>query len=517
MTNQTNLITETDVQEFLTINRTKYQKLLATLEDTFQALFDTYEGQDRIYRIYSRADKQRGEFFKEAWKICFKVNSERKKPKPVAYQIWNVRDIIGMTIVVVYPKDIKFVRKIIDEEIASGNLECLLFTKQRGQMTPGERKSSEGYHAYHYHLGIPRPKFGRAACELQIKTVIHDAWGAKTHELSYKPKDQLVPELRQLINTIGDQLAQIDKQSDKIRSLASMRTKIQDKKFKLAKIQLLATTPKSNIDKKTFFGIKDGILGNQELYGKLNKTSSEIQAVLGQIDDLVGEGRQNRDSCRLYCLLASITNDKEVVEIASDRLNHWFLEESTPMGKFAALNAMATAHFSFGHGIDAVRIAERALREYAPRLNEIKDNSTKIGGIKDKLFLCKSNLAYFYSEICESDAGKKLEARDQARILISESRELIEELGIPRNESDEEFVLENKFRDTEGIVLIASAKNVDEADEGLEICKEVSRFAQQRKFQFKEFGRAYKKLRKLFLDVNELRHTWKKADLAGQT
>jgi ppGpp synthetase/RelA/SpoT-type nucleotidyltranferase len=187
-------IFEQDVNEFLQLNRRKYEHLLTSLVHTLERKLDTFDALGRIYRIYSRSDKQSGEIFKDAWKIMYKVNKERSKNPD--FRIHEVGDIIGLTVVVPYPSDIDFVRHCIDEAIERDEFLSFLNSNEQGTTVYGEKKDDRGYHAYHYQLGINLSEYENARCELQIKTLLHDAWGAKTHDLTYKPAGEVDERLR---------------------------------------------------------------------------------------------------------------------------------------------------------------------------------------------------------------------------------------------------------------------------------------------------------------------------------
>ncbi|MHC4342640.1 MAG: RelA/SpoT domain-containing protein, partial [Planctomycetota bacterium] len=176
MSTKIDLVSEQQAEEFLAINSGKYEALTASLYELFDRIFDTLDAEGRIYRIYSRSDKQRGKIFKDAWKIQYKINKARRKNNSL--KIEEIGDIIGMTIVVPYPSDQTFVREIIDSNIDDGKILSFTKTKRGGKEVHGEPKGERGYHAHHYELGLPHPDVQDARCEVQVKTLLHDAWAA---------------------------------------------------------------------------------------------------------------------------------------------------------------------------------------------------------------------------------------------------------------------------------------------------------------------------------------------------
>ena len=115
---------------------------------------------DHVYRIYTRADKQQGRFLKEVWKIAATMAKHGYE------NLWDVHDVIGMTVVVPYPSDIDVVREFITAHSTAGTW----------QIYKEKRKDMHGYYAYHFVVTLRETVLSSIKCEIQIKTVLQDAW-----------------------------------------------------------------------------------------------------------------------------------------------------------------------------------------------------------------------------------------------------------------------------------------------------------------------------------------------------
>jgi ppGpp synthetase/RelA/SpoT-type nucleotidyltranferase len=237
-------ITHAKVANYLTDSRERFERFLAVVVDLARSVSYHPTTRGMVYLIYTRADKQNGEIFKDVWKIVEKADAAA-----IPYhQLYFIRDIIGVTIVVVYPSDIDVVRKIIDERIHAHHFVSVYDTAPCDDHASfyGETKRHKGYYAHHYtlevgkELGKPDLLFTR--CELQIKTVLHDAWGAKTHDLTYKRAGALDERMNKQAEVLGDVLAGIDQQSELLRHLIQGRWVLEEHKSNTAKEALLQKT-----------------------------------------------------------------------------------------------------------------------------------------------------------------------------------------------------------------------------------------------------------------------------------
>lgn len=201
------------VREFLEANRHKYQRLVDEIRDACEAVAGERRGVVR--RVYGRDEKQEGDRL---------ANVALKAPAKVAKKwiedfggkglISQVPDIAGLTAVVYYSDQVNW---FIDTV-------CTRLSKARFDFTAPKVKKADGYFATHVvfssrnassHIGLK--------CELQVKTVLHEAWSSKTHDLTYKPSIRNDARLTRMMNTIADSIESIEAQSELVRELIHER------------------------------------------------------------------------------------------------------------------------------------------------------------------------------------------------------------------------------------------------------------------------------------------------------
>lgn len=179
-----------------------------------------------VYKIYGRDDRQEGEPLKDPRKVRLKFNRYNKREGNSVGSLWDTPDIVGFTIVVAYPSQISAVCSVIDGLVSQG-----LFLSENPpapqdsttddeiiRTIHGRAFKKKGYVACHYNLrekGVDSKV--TPICEIQIKTILFDAWGAKTHDLTYKPSAPVDETLVRGFEILGDTLALVDLQSDSMR------------------------------------------------------------------------------------------------------------------------------------------------------------------------------------------------------------------------------------------------------------------------------------------------------------
>lgn len=363
------LVSEKEIDEFISINREKYEELMASLYDFFGRVFDTLDAEGRIYRSYSRSDKQRGRIFKDAWKIQYKVNKERRNNNLI--KIEDIGDIIGLTVVVPYPSDQDFVRGVLDASIDEGALLSFSTSKIDGKEVYGEPKRERGYYAHHYQLGFPRADLLGARCEVQVKTLLHDAWAAKTHDLIYKSAVEVDKRLIEQIESIGEDLRQIDKRSEGLKELIGEKIKVERKSLDLAVRGIFRKTPTFQDPDyvRLYNNIKETINKNSDELTDSDPESEIASKIIEMIDQLPNVQETYGDNCRLFSLLASVSRNKYLFSVSIDRINQWFFDARTREEKFIALYAKSVAYHSFGRSVEASRIGERANTEFLERVS----------------------------------------------------------------------------------------------------------------------------------------------------
>ncbi|MBP32407.1 hypothetical protein [Methylobacterium sp.] len=222
---------QAEVERFLSDSRKRmYGQLLAVVKSSCVEIKDRL-GSNVVSRIYGRDDKQQGAIFKSSVKIAAKVRAKRAKDPDFVPK--SVTDVIGMTAVVQYPDQVQPFIAAVSEALAKRNV--------RAEKV--ERVEKPGYFATHVDLLSLDVAHDGIWCELQVKTMLHDAWSAKMHDLNYKPSGQIDPRLDSMMRVIANSLEAIEVQSETLRDLITEHWRIEDSWRRAARHKLFEMMP----------------------------------------------------------------------------------------------------------------------------------------------------------------------------------------------------------------------------------------------------------------------------------
>lgn len=297
-----------EVKEFLSREGQNYRDFLDQVRAAC-ALAERQIGPGVIRTIYTRADKQGGLAFKSPEKIAKALAAERVRTPHASPRA--VEDIIGLTVVVHYPDEIAHVTTYIQE-----NLEQVAIKKN-------EFKKQHGYYAHHMILLSQDVSTIGLYCELQIKTMLHDAWGNKTHDLNYKPQGRIDDRLGRMMQGFGDALQSIEEQSELLRDLIRERWLVERPQLEAVRQRLFETLPYWRKDRRQFGGTAEAIaqelralqVGGQPRDSLANRCSP----LLVRIDELATESI--REAMWLSMQLAMMTLDARHISFARRKLD----------------------------------------------------------------------------------------------------------------------------------------------------------------------------------------------------
>lgn len=228
-----------DAQGFVQSNGDKYKAILALIKRECNKLKDEFG--DVIKSVYSRGEKQDGNELKTTEKIAIKLadlrktyEEEKRKPRrdrkyQSVPQFHDVPDVVGLTIVVYYPDQIETTLNTLTPRLVSEN-----FVQKEY-----EEKTLLGYYAFHVVYRSKKPDSNNLCCEVQCKTMLHDSWATKMHDLTYKPTGALDKRLKSLMETFGGTLQQIEIQSQSLRDMIQEQWDVEAELRRLAEEALL--------------------------------------------------------------------------------------------------------------------------------------------------------------------------------------------------------------------------------------------------------------------------------------
>ncbi len=444
MTNQLGLLTSDEVRAFINKNSRRYLEALEIVKGALRTFRFSQQGRNAIYTVYSRGERQRGEDeLKDGWQVKEKVNKmrvegdpRREVPPNPDFPIQDVGDIIALTAVCAFPADIDVVRDSVK------NQEELLVLDE-------EDKEERGYRAIHFVLGLRDRNYAGIRCELQVKTILHDAWTAKTHDLTYKPRGSLPVKVVKLMESVSDVLTAMDAQSELLREEIHTRWDWERRRKEACRMALaralIARKPSDEMTSARYEAIAEDLRNNEDAYRE-----GDISGVIDRIEEFAGT-TYDASSCRLAAYLASIRATHDLDETALDYIERWLSRPLEPRAKVAALNFRGLVLFCFGRLTEAGEAAENALLATSSQ-----ENPDLVNG-------CKANLAYYLAE-STSDVGS-LRAR-RARALVEE---VVQAAG------GESKLSPPDLKDIVGYIKIGLGRSRSEIAQGLTLCDEASK------------------------------------------
>lgn len=220
--------------------------------------------------------------------FCEKISRKSYK-NPFA----EVTDFAGVRVVYLYSASRQDIEKIIENEFE--------IIEKVDKVQSAEDQF--GYGALHYlvkirnnHAGARYDDLKNKVCEIQVRTILQDAWALVAHHLSYKQESDVPKELRRKLNALSGLFETADDQFESIRDARqSYRSEVQEsisKKNKSsyaeeANIDNLSAYLKSKFPDRRQNGESDvaNLLSDFKDYGY--KTLSDINGVIDSAIDAV--------------------------------------------------------------------------------------------------------------------------------------------------------------------------------------------------------------------------------------
>ncbi len=127
----------------------------------------------------------------------------------------KITDLAGVRIVYLYPSDRRSLEDLIERHF-----------KVIEKIDKVDKTDPEhfGYGALHYLVTIGKKSVGarydelmNLVCEIQVRTILQDAWGIVAHHLSYKQEADVPNELRRKLNALSGLFEMVDEKFDQLR------------------------------------------------------------------------------------------------------------------------------------------------------------------------------------------------------------------------------------------------------------------------------------------------------------
>jgi ppGpp synthetase/RelA/SpoT-type nucleotidyltranferase len=430
------------VEAFLEQERTELEAFLQTLKTEFKRFSNSSEGLGRIYRIYSRGEKQNGHEFKDKWKIAQRLSGRMP--------VYEVSDIIGITIVCPFKSDMKTVTRHVEGPSLSEMFSIL-----------DKRHHETEYHATHFIVG--KKDYMTIRCEIQVKTAFHDAWTVKSHDLVYKPEAILDGRYASQMGILAAILEALERQADIIKEMIEENVYFDKSKKDFARRRIIIglteslQEPTDDDHRAALRTLQGTIMENHELYSTAPPKSPAMKALQQDIDSIGARYGFTRNLCRLAAaaVVARPTND--CLYIALNAIEKWkaAVSDTGPYPLACPYHFCALVLYACGQLERAAIDADNGIAERENRLG-IDENSKKA-------FASALGAAAYYHADLAGSSGRM--DPDIAASLHHKAQNYIAR-ALALNPGNSPLI------DTDGFIKIAFAGNEAQVEAGLDRCRQ---------------------------------------------
>lgn len=427
-----------EVSAFVDARRGDYRQLLDAVQRELVQFKDRIEYRDAIYRIYSRADKQvGGDPLKSKEKIAEKLSRWREETPAAKPQ--DIHDIIGITVVVYFESQRDRVADALLQKDALPGLN--IFDR--------DLKKEDGYYAVHMKVSGKAPAFWGLKGEVQVKTLLHDGWAAKTHDLTYKPQIELSKDINVHMEILGDAVQLVEQQSDIIRGLIDRAINREKKRRRAAqeRFMFFMTEPSAPEYDPRAAELAQNMANDLEQLRLCRQTDPCLTQHFEAWKSYVADNGVGRPACRLITFLASVREAQDLTNIALGTIDEWIALSKDPVGKQGSLIFRSVANYLFGN-------FEKAAAEAADALSYSKNNSLN-------LQIAAGNRAYMLTEYYLQKQHKL--DKHQLSEIRDELQDLVRQIEVMANDASS--------IDTRGMVAIALGATEEEIRAGLKLCQ----------------------------------------------
>lgn len=431
-----------------------------------------------IYSIYSREDRQPPDLPHRHLKTSAKIAEEiflnrfggkklrggqlRDIPPEPKFTIYDVSDVIGITIVCPFDADVDRVSEQVESDCKEGGY--------FRAVSPIKRHDRRDYQAVHVSLKVEDAKLRELQCEVQIKTAVQDAFSWKTHALAYKPGENADPWFIEQFIRISVLLRTADSISDQLRGRLEEGRSVNSRKRKAVRSRLVLVfrehiakigDDEKRDDLRRVFDLLGGDLAAME--PKVRRTF--LQDIERQVEGLFQSYGFDANTFRLGVACATAPENDGYLSRVDRHFYSWIATSDDPDEPLfrkqleewtRAANLLAIAHYYSNDVVGAVQIVEAAVR----RAGDM--NTSDIGQLH-------VNLAYYYAELASdaSVADYHSKARDHAEKARAMTGGVLDPADL----------------DSLGFVRIATGSSISEVEGGLADCRhaleELSKDAKQ--------------------------------------
>jgi ppGpp synthetase/RelA/SpoT-type nucleotidyltranferase len=305
------LVTVEVVERYLQRHGSAYLKLLASVQSACNHA-EQKLGAGVVRTVYGRAEKQtKTDLVEKAFKSPPKIAKAASRSGTDNLQ--EIEDIIGLTVVVHYPDQIQLLESIV----------VPLLDKRRVRLNTRNEKKERGYYATHLNFLSDHTDHQDLRCELQIKTMLHDAWAAKTHDLTYKPRAAHDSRFDRMMGLFAESLQGIEILSETLRDMIEEKWAAENRWRRILRRTMFESVP-AWVDQELSedaVKIRAMLIAEAKELERAADDDSAVQSIASMINKL---GRNNlREAYLLEGYLAMLTDRPGDRKRAERRALEW--------------------------------------------------------------------------------------------------------------------------------------------------------------------------------------------------
>ncbi len=339
---------------------------------------------------------------------------------------------------------------------------------------PEKHLNRNGYYAT--HVIASKEVIGGVVlhCELQFKTMLHDAWAAKMHDLTYKPSGFVDPKTAELMSSIAGTIENLEQQSQLIRDMIKENWDVEPITRREARNQLfhLMLRYRTDVWKHE---VPDQVVDLSSRIETLGPTiaadpsSPEVRELMGEIKTLCKQDGKIRTCWILAGRLASLSGSAEV--------STWFVPEAERWLKEAQRLLAANQLTNNAHSeVSAVPIMFYVIGDMSRAISTAESilADAKFAGLSafTRLSMTASLISFKLEREYHArtkDDNIRRQMRDK---LEAELKQLLAEESV-RGDKD----VNSSILDSLGFLKIAFAETPEEAYQGIRECTDAAAIA----------------------------------------
>ena len=403
---------------------------LEQLRDTIIAYLESYkkgEGRNHIHLLIGRPNGM-----KSIESIIDKINRYRLQGKKYGYE--DVDDLVGVRLLCPYDSDIV----VVSQWLARQELFQIQPSLEEAKKELDRKFDERGYRGLQFFVTIPSISKTKKF-ELQLQTILAEAWDAWTHDIQYKRRIPIGEELNEHMTLLGRMLYTLDQQGELLRSqILAEEKESEERRWAAAQVHL-SENIKSELFKRMEFP------ADIEKFDRMTDTDR----ILKNLERLAEEEGLTDSICRGYALLALLDDTDENKREALNKADKY---REGDLNDPARCRIQASVYWSLGHASKAAQIASQGIA----MIEKLKEETGKLTTKQKKLLRqLKNQFVYF---ICDC---KDSTQKSKAKGYLNDLTEILAE------------------KDTKGYFKIVFGEIEDEIEEGRRLIRETLKEAEK--------------------------------------